>query len=153
MSQSWKRSLRLPEDFEIISERDSDQDFSTGDPRMDRYALRDYFQMNQNPNEICVVYKVEGLVAGVIDIIKSPNFLMIDKIGRNKLVPATRVGMKLMSLVEGIARQLGVNEIRLESLDSVIGWYDGPLGYSEYDESYNDPDFGRLTPKRKFMQG
>ncbi len=152
MSQSWKRALRLPEGFEILNERDADQEFKTNDPRMDRYTLRDYLKWNERPNEVGFVYKVEGAIAGILDISVPNDFIMVEMVGKNVLVQASAVGTKLMSLAENIARQLGKKEIRLESLDSVVRWHDEHVGYVEYDQPYDDSEFGRLTPKRKFMQ-
>ena len=152
MSQPWKRALRLPEGIEILNERDADQRFRTNDPRMDRYTLRDYLKWNKHSNEVCFVYKIEGVIAGILEISVSNDFITIEMVGRNVLVQASAVGTKLMSLAENIARQLGKKEIRLESLDSVVEWYDEHLGYVEYDQPYNDSEFGRLTPKRKLMQ-
>jgi histone acetyltransferase (RNA polymerase elongator complex component) len=153
MSQNWKRSLRLPKNFEILNPTDSQQEFQTGDHRMDKYTLRDYLDWNQNPNEVCIVYKQKGRVAGIIDITVYEGYIKVEMVGKNKLVDASGVGTKLMKLAENIARQLGRAEIRLESLDTVVGFYDEYLGYSEFAEPYEDEEFGRLTPKRKFVQG
>ncbi len=76
---------------------------------------------------------------------------MIVMIGRNILTGFSGVGTRLMALAENVGRQLGKKEIRLESLDTVVKWYDDILGYEEYDEPYDDKEFGRLTPKRKLV--
>jgi N-acetylglutamate synthase-like GNAT family acetyltransferase len=119
---------------------------------MDRYILRDYYQWNLLPNDLVILYEMEGHFAGIIEITIHDDHIMIEMVGRNVLVAAKGVGTKLMSLVENIARQLGIEEIRLESLDSVVEWYDGSLGYEEYTEASYDADFGRLTPKRKLIR-
>lgn len=116
---------------------------------MDTYVLRDYFQWSVLPNDLVILYEIEGKLAGIIEISIHDDHIAIEMLGRNILVQATGVGTKLMSLVENIARQLGRREIRLEALDSVVEWYDGVLGYEEYSDVFLDSEFGRLTPKRK----
>lgn len=144
--------MHLPEGFEILDGRDVGQRFETGDTRMDVYTLRDYLRWNERPNEVCIIHKKESMITGILDITVHDDFIMIEMVGKNNLVQASGVGTKLMSLVENIARQLGKKEIRLESLDTVVEWYDEFLGYAEYNEPYDDAELGKLTPKRKFMQ-
>lgn len=45
----------------------------------------------------------------------------------------------------------GIKEVRLESLDTVVGWYNQKMMYGEYRQRYQDPEFGSLTPKRKLL--
>ena len=125
--------------------------YETGKP-LDKKAkeLEMTIFISVSAEEIC--RKIEGVIAGILEISVSNDFITIEMVGRNVLVQASAVGTKLMSLAENIARQLGKKEIRLESLDSVVEWYDEHLGYVEYDQPYNGSEFGRLTPKRKLMQ-
>ena len=76
--------------------------------------------------------------------------VLVDLIARNKLfVESERVGTKLMRLAEDIARQTGRPEVRLESVETAVGFYDDKLGYEEYEQTYEDDEYGELTPKRK----
>ena len=149
MPTDIKHLIRLPDGFDFLSEDDFAQPFETGDIRMDRYALREYYGRSRNPNNLVIVYRPTGLIAGIIEITVHERFVAVEMLGKNARVEATAVGTKLMSLAEGIACQLGKDEIRLESLDTVVDWYDNWLGYVEYSEPYYDPEFGRLIPKRK----
>lgn len=149
LAPDLKAWIRLPEGFKFLREEDSDQPFTTGDSRMDRYMLRDYLQWSALPNDLVILYEAKGRVAGVVEISVYDDYIAVEMLGKNTLVDATRVGTKLMSLVENIGRQVGIDEIRLEALDSVVGWYDDVLGYQEYADVYYDSDFGRLTPKKK----
>ena len=149
MPTDIKHRIRLPDGFDFLSKDDFDQPFETGDIRMDRYALREYYGRSRNPNNLVIVYRPTGLIAGIIEITVHERFVAVEMLGKNARVEATAVGTKLMSLAEGIACQLGKDEIRLESLDTVVDWYDNWLGYVEYSEPYHDPEFGRLIPKRK----
>jgi ribosomal protein S18 acetylase RimI-like enzyme len=115
---SWKRSLHLPEGFETLNEWDAVQKLEMGNPSMDRYTLSDYLTWNTNPNEVSIVYKREGLIAGIIALTVHDDFVTVEMIGRNVAARAPSVGTKLMSLAEDIARQLGRREIRLESAKS-----------------------------------
>lgn len=149
MARELKSRIRLPDGFRFLREEDSAQPFQTGDSRMDRYMLRDYLQWSALPNDLVMLYEAKGRIAGVVEISVYDDYIAVEMLGKNILVDATRVGTKLMSLVENIGKQIGVNEIRLEALDSVVGWYDDVLGYEEYSGAYYDADFGRLTPKKK----
>lgn len=118
---------------------------------MDRYVLRDYYQWSLEPNELVILYEKEKKLAGIIELTVHDDYIMIVMVGRNILTGFSGVGTRLMALAENVGRQLGKKEIRLESLDTVVKWYDGILGYEEYDEPYDDKEFGRLTPKRKLV--
>ncbi len=142
----------MPEGFRFLREGDIERPFRTGDKTMDKYALRDYHAWSLLPNELVILYEVAGDVAGIIEMTVDEDHIMIEMVARNTLVAASGVGTRLMSLAENVSRQLGRSEIRLESLDGVVAWYDGPLGYEEYTERFYDPEFGWLTPKRKFMR-
>jgi len=149
LTEDLKARIRLPDRFRFLREGDVDQPFQTGDKRMDRYVLRDYFQWSLLPNDLVILYEIDGKLAGIVEMTVHTDYIEIEMLGRNILVDATGVGTKLMSFVENIARQLGRREIRLEALDSVVEWYDAVLGYEEYSDAVHDYEFGRLTPKRK----
>ncbi len=152
MSGDLKSRVKLPQGFRFLGESDIKQPFRTGDKTMDKYVLRDYYAWSLLPNELVVLYEAAGDVAGIIEMTVNEDHIMIEMVARNTLVAASGVGTRLMSLAENVSRQLGKSEIRLESLDGVVAWYDGPLGYEEYTDRFYDPEFGWLTPKRKFMR-
>ena len=152
MSEDFRSRVKLPEGFRFLREGDIKRPFRTGDKAMDKYALRDYYAWSLLPNELVVLYEVGGDIAGIIEMTANEDHMMIEMVARNILVAASGVGTRLMSVAENVARQLGKDEIRLESLDGVVAWYDGPLGYEEYTDRFYDPEFGWLTPKRKFMR-
>lgn len=149
MIRDPKARIRLPDGFRFLREEDSAQPFQTGDSRMDRYGLRDYFRWSFLPNDLVIIYEVGEKIAGLVEVTVYDDHIAVEMLGRNILVGATGVGTKLMNLVENIARQLGIGEIRLEALDGVVGWYDEVLSYREYADVYYDADFGKLTPKKK----
>ena len=61
-------------------------------------------------------------------------------------------GGDLVRVVERVvAPQLGISEIRMEALQHVVRYYDDVLGYEETGTSYQDPEWGLLTPKRKLL--
>jgi len=89
-------------------------------------------------------------VLGLLRLELLKDHVLVDLIARNRLfVESERVGTKLMRLAEDIARQTNRPEVRLESVETAIGFYDDKLGYEEYDQSYKDDEYGTLTPKRK----
>jgi hypothetical protein len=152
LSEDFKSRVKLPEGFSFLREGDVAQPFRTGDKTMDKYVLRDYYAWSLLPDELVVLHQVAGGIAGIIEMTVNENHMMVEMVARNTLVAASGVGTRLMSVAENVARQLGKDEIRLESLDGVVAWYDGPLGYEEYTDRFYDPEFGWLTPKRKFMR-
>jgi hypothetical protein len=153
LSESSKLGISLPPGFRFLHARDVVKPFVSGDPRMDKYTLREYHVWSELSNELVIVYTPEGEeVAGVIEIIVEKDFMIVEKVAKNLLVEASGVGPKLMSLAEGIARVLGRKEIRLEALDTTVEWYDDKLGYVEYATVEFDEEWGELTPKRKTIE-
>lgn len=75
--------------------------------------IRDYLQWSPLPNGLVMLYEREGRIAGVVEISVYDDYIAVEMLGKNVLVDATRVGTKLMSLVENICKQIGINEIRL----------------------------------------
>jgi hypothetical protein len=119
---------------------------------MDRYTLEDYFKWSRDPNSLVIVREIEGKVAGVIFLTVHPRHIMLEMLARNKLLDYRGVGGDLVRVVERVvAPQLGITEIRMEALQHVVSYYDGELGYEEYDKPYQDSEWGLLTPKRKLL--
>lgn len=118
---------------------------------MDRYVLRDYYQWSLLPNDLVILYEISGRIVGIIELRINEDHIMVDMVGSNALVQVPGVGTKLMSLAENLARQLGIREIRLDSLDDVVSWY-GLFGYGGYADRYYDAELGCwLTPMKKLI--
>ncbi len=60
-----RQRIRLPEGFRLIQRGDIGKEFSCGEPRMDRYSLRQYYEWSLEADALVIVREVEGRVAGV----------------------------------------------------------------------------------------
>jgi hypothetical protein len=89
-------------------------------------------------------------ILGLIYFIVFDDHVYLGTIGRNVAVQYEgSVGQKLMRLLENLTRQLKRSEIKLDSLDTSVSWYDDKLGYEESGQPYSDGIWGVLTPKVK----
>ena len=119
---------------------------------MDRYNLLDYYHWSLEPDSLVIVREVEGTVVGVLQLIVHRNYLIIERVAKNKLLNYPAVGQNLIRVVElYVAPQLKIREVRLEALQELVPYYDDRLGYEEYGTAYYDNEWGDLTPKRKFL--
>ncbi len=144
--------IRLPEGFRLIRSEDIGQPFSCLEPHMDRYTLRDYYQWSLDSDALVIVREIEGQIAGVQYLTVHPGYIMLEMLARNKLLEYPGAGGDLVRVVErSVAPQLGMAEIRMEAMQRVVSYYDDVLGYEEYGASYQDSEWGRITPKRKLL--
>jgi hypothetical protein len=119
---------------------------------MDRYSLSDYYDWSLESDALVVVREIEEQVAGVQYLTVHRDYIMLEMLARNKLLPFRGAGGDLVRVVERIiAPQLGVSEIRMEALQEVVRYYDDTLEYQEYAMPYESPGWGLLTPKRKLL--
>jgi len=147
-----KDRITLPEGFRLMRLDDIGQSFSCGEPRMDRYTLRHYYDWSLEPDALVIVREIEGLVAGVQFVTVHSGYIMLEMLARNKLLDYPGAGGDLVRVVERVvAPQLGVREVRMEALEHVVKYYDDVLGYEETGKPYRDPEWGLLTPKRKLL--
>ncbi len=151
VSMLIKAKLRLPRDFRFITRKDCRYTFRSGDKRMDRFTLQDYFDWHQKPDSIVIVKDFGGRPGALMHLRIFRGYVLLDMLARDKDVPRG-LGAELVTLVEEyIAPSLRSHEIRLDAMKHVVRWYDERLGYEEYAEPYDDPDWGQLTPKRKLL--
>lgn len=118
---------------------------------MDIYDLEDYYRWSIEPNSYSIVYKVEVRVWGVMNLEMREDHVYIAMLGRN-VVAVGPVGSLLVRVAEDIARELGKPEVRLDSLDTAVIFYDEKCGYEEYADRFHEESFGVLTPKKKRLQ-
>lgn len=148
----FRDRIRLPEGFRLIQRGDVDQEFSCGEPRMDRYSLRQYYEWSLEPDALVIVREVEGQIAGIQYLTVHNGYIMLEMLARNKLLQYPGAGGDLVRVVERrVAPQLGISEIRMEALQHVVRYYDDVLGYEESGKPYRDSEWGLLTPKRKLL--
>lgn len=148
---SSKPPFNLPEGFRLIEVTDTSRQFQTGDSRIDSYTLNDYFRWSTFPHNYVILYEWEGDIAGVIHMIVYSDYIFIEIVARNRSSRATGVGTKLISLIEGIARQLGKSRILLHSLDTTVEWYK-KLGFRIRAPPRRNTEFGILTPMEKILE-
>ncbi len=146
--------FNLPEDlgFTLLEADDVAQQFETGDNRMDRFTLHDYYAWSQEPNVFVIVYKLAGKIVGVLGLELRMDHVFVLMLGRNILnAPGTGVGTKLMRLAESIGFQTGRLEVRLDSLDTSVGFYE-KMGYEEYGSPFYEEGWGMLSPRRRRLE-
>ena len=141
--------FRLPRGFRRIREDDIPRTFRTSDKRMNRVTLRDYYDYSRQKNQYVVLLVEADELLGIMAFMVCGDHIYLEWLARNAAISTEeRVGSKLISLLEGIARQLEKYEIRLDSLDSSFSWY-VRLGYQSCGAPFPEDRWGTLTPMRK----
>ncbi len=128
---------------------DIEKPFKSGDYRMDKYTLKDYYIWKLQ-GDLVYVLDIDGNIAGVIDIIEDSESLMIDMLARNILVNAEKVGSRLLNFAEDLAKIKGKKIVKLEALDTAIGFYK-KMGYREIYKKI-DKEWGLLTLMEKEIE-
>ena len=102
---------------------------------------------------LVIVREIEGRIAAVIYVTMHDEYIMVEMLARNKLLPYVGAAADLIRLVERyVAQRLGIDGIRMEALQHVVGYYDNVLEYEEYSTPYRDREWEMLTPKRKRLR-
>ncbi|PVU74764.1 hypothetical protein DDW13_06240 [Acidianus hospitalis] len=125
---------------------DAEKPFKSGDYRMDKYSLKDYYLWKLQ-GDLVYVLDVDGNIAGVIDIVEKEDSLLIDMLARNNLVKAEKVGSRLLDFAEYLAKIKGKKLVKLEALNTAIGFYK-KMGYKEVYKRF-DKEWGILTVMEK----
>jgi GNAT superfamily N-acetyltransferase len=125
---------------------DAEKPFKSGDYRMDKYSLKDYYLWKLQ-GDLVYVLDVDGNIAGVIDIVEKEDSLLIDMLARNTLVKAEKVGSRLLDFAEYLAKIKGKKLVKLEALNTAIGFYK-KMGYKEVYKRF-DKEWGILTVMEK----
>nr|WP_280956836.1 GNAT family N-acetyltransferase [Acidianus hospitalis] len=128
---------------------DIEKPFKSGDYRMDKYSLRDYYLWKLQ-GDLVYVLDIDGNIAGVIDIVENNDSLLIDMLARNILVKAEKVGSRLLDFAEYLAKIKGKKLIKLEALDTAIEFYK-KMGYKEVYKRF-DKEWGLLTVMEKKIE-
>jgi len=125
---------------------DAEKPFKSGDYRMDKYSLKDYYLWKLQ-GDLVYVLDVDGNIAGVIDIVEKEDSLLIDMLARNTLVKAEKVGSRLLDFAEYLAKIKGKKLVKLEALNTAIGFYK-KMGYKEVYKRF-DKEWGIITVMEK----
>lgn len=100
-------------------------------------------------NRYIIVYEVEGRIFGFMAFTDEGSHLHLDLVERNEHIEESRgVGFNLLMLLEIIASNFGHSRITLASTEENLGYY-GKQGYQVIGASFDDPDYGMLTPMEK----
>jgi len=129
-----------------IERRDIGSPFFSGDPRMDRYTLADYYRWKLR-GDIVLVAEEDGKIMGVVDVVKKGDYLLIDMIAVNKPFQGRGVGSMLLKKVEEISTSMRKKGVILEALDSAVNFY-LKRGFS-VESRRIDKRFGVLTLMKK----
>ncbi|BDC19512.1 GNAT family N-acetyltransferase [Acidianus sp. HS-5] len=128
---------------------DVEKPFKSGDHRMDKYTLKDYYLWKLQ-GDLVYVLDVDGNIAGVIDIIEENESLLVDMLARNILINAEKVGSRLLGFAEDLAKNKGKKTVKLEALDTAVGFYK-KMGYKEIYKKI-DKEWGLLTLMEKEVE-
>lgn len=103
---------------------------------------------------LVIVPEMAGQLAAIVRARARRDHLVIETVGRNKLLPSPGTGEDLVVLLEGlVAPALGLAELRLESRPDLAPYYDDDLGFAEYTAEVEDKVWPEtLTPKKKWVQ-
>ena len=143
--------MELPEGFRWLRREDIGTPFKTLDKSMDQFPLEAYYEWSLDDDALVIVRERSGQLAAIVCARARQDHLMIEMVGRNKLLGLPGVGAELVALLEThIAPKLGIHEVRLEARPGLVPYYDDVLGYEEYDAEVEDKGWPeKLTPKRK----
>jgi hypothetical protein len=147
--------------FRPIQEADIGRAFKTLHPMMDTFTLTDYFLWGTDENSLTLVKEMtrdDGTIdiAAVAYLTFHSGYVKVEMLGRNKVSPEFEAykgaGFDLLLFVEiRVAKANGFNEVRLDAIEGMVEQY-RKKGYSEMvDAAYRLPDWGLLTPMRKFL--
>ena len=90
------------------------------------------------------------MIVAVMHFTVHNTYIVLEMLARNKAYGHPGAGGDLIRLLEWkLAPTLGIQEIQMEAMAQVVKYYDDDLGYVHYGEPFEDPDWGRLTPKMK----
>ncbi len=125
--------------------------FSTGEPLMDRYGLPYYYGRSMEPGTIVLVMQDGEEIAGMTLLVIGKGSLTIEMLARNRHSGIHGAGKQMLNFIEErLAVQLGIQEIRLESLnrEKLVDFY-LKNGFVRYGGPYFDREWGILFPMRK----
>jgi hypothetical protein len=143
------------EGFRYLIESDSIQMFHTKEISMDQFSLNDYWQWSLEPDSMVLVRELDSMVAAVAYLTIHHGFVKVEMLGRNLSHPSSKgSGFDLLRFIETrVARDNGFKEVRLDSIDSMVEQY-RKKGYVEIlGASFEDPEWGVLTPMSKTLEG
>lgn len=122
---------------------------------MDRYGLQYYLNRSREPGYIAIVLESGKNIAGVALVIVSGSVITVEMLAKNCLVNERKVGVRLLGCIEEcIADQLGVNWIRLDSLnrEKLTAFYRS-RGFVDEGPQVYDREWGFLQPMYKRIAG
>lgn len=143
-----RRSLNLNPPYREIEHADGKKEFWNRLTPKNRIDLSYLVNINIG-NRYVLVYEISGKILGFMTFLDHGDHLHLDLIERNELIEESHgVGFNLMMLLEIIATSCGYAKITLSSTQENIQYYQA-LDYEITGPSFNNPDYGSLTPMEK----
>lgn len=143
-----RRSLNLNPPYREIESADGKIEFWNRLTPKNQIDLSYLVDMNVG-NRYVLVYEIDGKILGFMTFLDQDDHLHLDLIERNELIEESHgVGFNLMMLLEIIASNFGYSRIMLSSTEENIEYYQA-LDYEIIGSSFDNPDYGRLTPMEK----
>ncbi|BBG23001.1 GNAT family N-acetyltransferase [Sulfuracidifex tepidarius] len=129
-----------------MERRDVGSPFFSGDPRMDKYTTKDYYNWKRK-GDIVLVIEDNGIIKGIADVVVKGDYLLLDMIAVHALFHGQGVGSKLLNKVEELAGNMNKKGVILEALDSAVNFY-RKHGFVPSHQRI-DREFGVLTVMKK----
>lgn len=143
-----RRLLNLNPPYRQIKDADGKKEFWNRLSPKNRIDLSYLVDLNIG-NRYVIVYEVGGKILGFMTFLDLGDHLHLDLIERNELIEESHgVGFNLMMLLEILASSFGYSRITLLSTQENIRYYKA-LDYETIGPSFNNPDYGILTPMGK----
>lgn len=143
-----RRSLNLNPPYREIEYSDSKKEFWNRLIPKNQIDLAYLVDMNGG-DQYVIVYEMDGQVLGFMTFLDQGDHLHLDLIERNELIEESHgVGFNLMMLLEIITSLFRYSRVTLSSTQENIEYYQR-LGYEIIGSSFDDPEYGRLTPMEK----
>lgn len=132
--------------YRYIKNSDTKYLIISGDSRVDWYSLNDYLQWDIEGSYV-IVHIYNRRPIAVMRLIIEERYVLLDMLAIDHAHQKQGIGRNLVRLAERITCKLGKNIIKLEALDTSVGFY-SRLGFKEL-PSRNDLEWGLLTPMEK----
>ncbi len=116
-----KHSPKLPANFRYIRPTDCDLELKSGDSRMDKYTLTDYYRWSLQQDNLVILRTKRGTPLAVMRLIIRGGYISLDMLASNQNYQHQGLGTEMLTLLgKIIAPFFDKTEVRLEALSVVV---------------------------------
>ena len=124
---------------------------------MDQYQPSDYLEWSKESRHLVVVHVVRKKVVAIMHVYvesgaqRDGECLVLDMLAVDQAFRGKGIGPALILVADDVARQLSINELRLEALNpGLIGFYQR-FGYERFGDPIPYVEWGEVYPMRKHI--